>query len=514
MVWKERSEWVALEGDKLLLAVDREESGEQRERYLWGVEGLLAEESGRFNQSSQPAQVTIWLAADQQGTVRDWYNDAGNYLDHYTYDSFGKVVWRQMSGNTMHPRFGYADSETDENGLSHMGRRMYDPQSGRFLQPDPLGFADDANPFSYAHNNPLTWRDPSGLSAVNVVRGVGAGLSAVAPMVGGVVSGLGAAMTAGRTLYGAGGVGGWGGSGSSSLSGAGSILSTSGVMGHDSLVRDVVAADLNRLAPLGSGGAVRRAEMGADYDPGTGGWTEGKRQFGLTFTKRPVNFVRGIKSSIEAAASFVAIDMPHTYFGAWSEQTYVENSHLVQYLSGHALNNTTPIVGDVKAFGSALVSKNPDVQGDAWFNLGVGLISTKFNPGRPVNVVRGGVGVGAPVGTVTRGGIGPVLKGQAGVNRAITEYEAAGGQVLGKNINLRVGGGRTVPDLYGHNAAGIFEFLEVKNGASAILNQNQARLFPLIRQGGAVPVGANAARAGLVPGVPLPATPVRVITYP
>jgi RHS repeat-associated protein len=113
-----------------------------------------------------------------------------------------------------------------------------------------------------------------------------------------------------------------------------------------------------------------------------------------------------------------------------------------------------------------------------------------------------------------RGGIGPVLKGQEGVARAMADYEATGGTVLGKEISLRAGGGLTRPDFYGESAQGIREFIEVKNGAGAALNPNQDRLFPIVQQSGAVPVGANAARAGLTPGVPIPPTPVRVITYP
>ena len=113
-----------------------------------------------------------------------------------------------------------------------------------------------------------------------------------------------------------------------------------------------------------------------------------------------------------------------------------------------------------------------------------------------------------------KGGIGPVLKGQEGVARAIAEYEAAGGKILGEQISMRAGGGRTIPYLYGQNAQGIREFIEVKNGSRAALNPNQSRLFPIIEQSGGVPVGGNAAAAGFTPGVPVPPTPVRIIHYP
>ena len=107
-----------------------------------------------------------------------------------------------------------------------------------------------------------------------------------------------------------------------------------------------------------------------------------------------------------------------------------------------------------------------------------------------------------------------MLKGQEGVARAMAEYEAEGGRVLGQEISIRAGGGLTRPDFYGENAQGIREFVEVKNGPGSLINRNQATLFPIIEQSGGVPVGSNAARAGLTPGVPLQPTPVRVITYP
>ena len=54
----------------------------------------------------------------------------------------------------------------------------------------------------------------------------------------------------------------------------------------------------------------------------------------------------------------------------------------------------------------------------------------------------------------TTGGIGPVLQGQAGVDRAIAQIEAEGGQVLGTEITVDAGGVRTRPDLFVQNADG------------------------------------------------------------
>ena len=62
---------------------------------------------------------------------------------------------------------GYTGHEhLPEYGLIHMNARLYDPQTGRFLSPDPY-VQDPANTQSYnryAHvlNDPLRYTDPSG----------------------------------------------------------------------------------------------------------------------------------------------------------------------------------------------------------------------------------------------------------------------------------------------------------------------------------------------------------------
>ena len=44
------------------------------------------------------------------------------------------------------------------------------PSLGRFLQPDPLGYADDLNLYAYVGNNSINARDPSGLTSQESVQ--------------------------------------------------------------------------------------------------------------------------------------------------------------------------------------------------------------------------------------------------------------------------------------------------------------------------------------------------------
>jgi RHS repeat-associated protein len=50
-----------------------------------------------------------------------------------------------------------------ETGFHYNYHRYYDPRTGRYLTPDPIGLADGINLFLYAENNPINMTDPGGL---------------------------------------------------------------------------------------------------------------------------------------------------------------------------------------------------------------------------------------------------------------------------------------------------------------------------------------------------------------
>ncbi len=83
----------------------------------------------------------------------------------YTYDAYGKLIGATGSGGDRR----YAGHKAVELGLIDMGARLYDPQIGRFLSPDPK--RHDAreprpvDPFSYANGDPVNLIDPKGFQA-------------------------------------------------------------------------------------------------------------------------------------------------------------------------------------------------------------------------------------------------------------------------------------------------------------------------------------------------------------
>jgi len=71
----------------------------------------------------------------------------------------------------VHSPWRFASKRLDEEtGFYYFGKRYYSPQIGRWVTPDPAGFADGPNLYSYVHNSPLTLLDPYGLSALDETK--------------------------------------------------------------------------------------------------------------------------------------------------------------------------------------------------------------------------------------------------------------------------------------------------------------------------------------------------------
>ena len=51
----------------------------------------------------------------------------------------------------------------DESGQMYMRNRYYDPATGQFTQPDPIGLAGELNSYGFAAGDPVSYADPYGL---------------------------------------------------------------------------------------------------------------------------------------------------------------------------------------------------------------------------------------------------------------------------------------------------------------------------------------------------------------
>ncbi|WP_327439129.1 RHS repeat-associated core domain-containing protein [Pseudomonas donghuensis] len=152
-------------------------------RFTW--DGLRLLQEHRHSQTSlylyvqnsyEPLARVDGTGPQQQ--VRYYHNDLNGLPEQLTEDT-GEALWQaryQVWGNTLQEvreahfieeqnlRFQgqYLDRET---GLHYNLFRFYDPDVGRFTQPDPIGLAGGLNLYQYAAN-PVGWIDPLGLNAL------------------------------------------------------------------------------------------------------------------------------------------------------------------------------------------------------------------------------------------------------------------------------------------------------------------------------------------------------------
>jgi RHS repeat-associated protein len=99
---------------------------------------------------------------DRLGTSQLITDDAGTIVWEAGYKPFGGARVNTNSSVINNFRFPgqYYDQET---GLHYNYHRYYDPMTGRYLTPDPIGLDGGINLFSYAKDNPTNFIDIYGL---------------------------------------------------------------------------------------------------------------------------------------------------------------------------------------------------------------------------------------------------------------------------------------------------------------------------------------------------------------
>ena len=120
------------------------------------VNGLSTDTALEMVRNGQP----FYYLRDGLGSITALTDAAGHVVDSYTYDSYGRQT---LAGAVSNP-FSFTGREFDnKSGLYYYRDRYYDPRTGTFLSEDPLA---TGNPYTYAHNDPRGFVDPSGDQAV------------------------------------------------------------------------------------------------------------------------------------------------------------------------------------------------------------------------------------------------------------------------------------------------------------------------------------------------------------
>ena len=111
-----------------------------------------------LRQTSSTTGVSYYLT-DHLGSTAGLTDTGGNVVEQQSYDSFGNSTGSSLT------RYGYTGRELDpDTGLMYYRARWYDPQAGRFVSEDPIGFGGgDINLYGYVWQSPLNNSDPLGL---------------------------------------------------------------------------------------------------------------------------------------------------------------------------------------------------------------------------------------------------------------------------------------------------------------------------------------------------------------
>ena len=137
---------------------------------------------------SKNGSTIRYFLTDHLGSTVALTDANGAITSSTTYDSFGNAIPKQAAGSAasgigsaasstgkaasgagkaapnIATSYRYTGREYDaDTGLYYYRNRWYDPEIGRFISEDPIGFAGgDINLYGYVGNNPLSFTDPYG----------------------------------------------------------------------------------------------------------------------------------------------------------------------------------------------------------------------------------------------------------------------------------------------------------------------------------------------------------------
>jgi RHS repeat-associated protein len=132
--------------------------------YIYGPSGTP------FEQVTMSSGTVKYLDADALGSVRGVVSSSGSLSSSTSYGAWG--VPETTGGLTTSTPFGFAGGYTDGTGLLYLINRYYDPMTGNFVSVDPE-VNETGQPYSYAEDDPVTLKDPSGNDTLGICAGAG-----------------------------------------------------------------------------------------------------------------------------------------------------------------------------------------------------------------------------------------------------------------------------------------------------------------------------------------------------
>jgi RHS repeat-associated protein len=168
--------WTAAEGvttrhlyDGPHVLADLDATGGVIRTYLYGpgLDELIA-----MTVHTGTVAKTYYAIRDHQNTIWAWVDERGSVVESYDFDAWGRMLGAFDSGgfeisggeSQIGNRYLWQGREYSwKTGLYYFRARWYDPVTGRWLSPDPIGISGGLNQYVFCGNDPVNNKDPFGL---------------------------------------------------------------------------------------------------------------------------------------------------------------------------------------------------------------------------------------------------------------------------------------------------------------------------------------------------------------
>ncbi|MBI0067478.1 RHS repeat-associated core domain-containing protein [Snodgrassella sp. M0110] len=144
------------------LQMIQESSADKRQSLYLYTDQYSYEPLARIDRNGNQEQHIYYFHTDLNGMPEELTDEAGEIVWECSYQLWGKPI-QESAHREIQQNLRYQGQYLDrETGLHYNTFRYYDPDIGRFTQPDPIGLAGGYNLYRYAPNA-LIWIDPLGL---------------------------------------------------------------------------------------------------------------------------------------------------------------------------------------------------------------------------------------------------------------------------------------------------------------------------------------------------------------
>jgi len=136
---------------------------------LTHVYGLGIDDEVSYQFEDQSVLKDIWTHRDDLNSLTSITDSNGDVQERYEYGDYGKVAFFDAGGISL-PSSGFnaqhlftGRSLISGTGLYDYRFRVMEPETGGFIQRDPIGYKDGMNLYAYVKSSPVKFTDPMGL---------------------------------------------------------------------------------------------------------------------------------------------------------------------------------------------------------------------------------------------------------------------------------------------------------------------------------------------------------------